>query len=83
MYALCLERMLIPRQRPVASETHLPERCPAMDYSGFQASCHIAPSLGLFVPNNLSMFHHSFFSEVPAHDVFLWLGFFSAVTTPQ
>jgi hypothetical protein len=29
----------------------------------------------LFVPNNLSVYYRSFFSEVSAGDVFLWLGF--------
>jgi hypothetical protein len=32
-------------------------------YSGFQASCHIASPLSLFIPNVLQAYHHFFFSE--------------------
>jgi hypothetical protein len=38
---------------------------------------HIAPSLWLFVPNSLTVNHHSFFSESSARDVFLWLSLLS------
>jgi hypothetical protein len=48
-----------------------------MDYSDFQVSCHIVPSLMLFVQNSLPVYHRSFFSEVSARDVFLWLDFFN------
>jgi hypothetical protein len=47
-------------------ETWLPSRCLAMGarlylhYCGFQSSCHIAPSLRLFVPSSLTAYHLSF-----------------------
>jgi hypothetical protein len=36
--------------------------------------CYIAPSLRLFVPNSLTVYHRSFFPEGSAPDVFLWFG---------
>jgi hypothetical protein len=58
-------------------------------YSGFQAFHHTAPSLRLFVPNSLKVYHCSFSSEGCACNVFffqrfLLLGFFRvAVITLQ
>jgi hypothetical protein len=43
--------------------------------SSLQASRHIAPSLRLFVPNSLTVYHRFFSSEGSAHDI-LWLGIF-------
>jgi hypothetical protein len=41
-------------------------------------TCHTAPSLRLFVPNSLTMYHRFLLSEVPVHDVtFLDCGFSS------
>jgi hypothetical protein len=37
------------------------------------AACHNAPSLRLFVPNSLTVYHRSLLSEVPARDV-IFLG---------
>jgi hypothetical protein len=61
----------------------LTRRCLAMDYSGFLASCPMAPCLGLFVPRSLTVHNRSLFYEVSARDLFLWLGFLSpsAVTS--
>lgn len=36
---------------------------------------HISSSLRLFDPHSLLVYYRSFFSEVSARDVFLWLGF--------
>jgi hypothetical protein len=44
-----------------------------LHYCGFQESCHIAPSLRLFVSNSPTEYHLSFFPKVSALDVFLWL----------
>jgi hypothetical protein len=41
----------------------LPSCCLAVNYSGIEASCHIASSLTLFIPNGLQAYCHSFFSE--------------------
>jgi hypothetical protein len=40
-----------------------------LHYLGLQASCYTAPSLRLYVPNNLQVCHHFFFSEECAMDV--------------
>jgi hypothetical protein len=73
-------RLLIPLTRKARSvpsrspririiiECVLADRCLAMDYLVFQASCHTAPSLRLFVPNSLLVYHRSFFSKVFARD---------------
>jgi hypothetical protein len=49
------------------------------------STCHIAPSLRLFIPNSLSLCHHSFLSEVSACDVSpscKLLGFFCGDFSP-
>jgi hypothetical protein len=43
---------------------------------------HISPSLRLFVPNSLTVYHRSFFSEGSARDIFLWLGIFCLSAVP-
>jgi hypothetical protein len=63
----CLENGfsgLLSRKRVLAS------RCLTMDYSSFQASCHIAPFLRLFFLDSLLVCHSSFFSKVSARDVY-------------
>jgi hypothetical protein len=39
----------------------LANRCLAMEYCSFQASCHSAPFIRLFIPNSLLVYHCSFF----------------------
>jgi hypothetical protein len=41
----------------------LPSRCLAIKYSSFQPSCHIAPSLKLFILNGPQPYRHFFYSE--------------------
>jgi hypothetical protein len=73
-------------------EQRLPSRYLATDISivffwlctsSFQVSCHIVPSLRLFIPNSLVVYRRSFFFfKVSACGIFLWLGL-SAVTILQ
>jgi hypothetical protein len=48
------------------------ERLVSLRYSGFQASCHIAPSLRLFIPNGLQAHCHFFLSKGCACNVGDW-----------
>jgi hypothetical protein len=64
----------LPRERAFGEPLSSNERF-VLNYSRFQPSCHIAPFLRLSVRTSLSMYHRSFFSEVSARYIFLWLGF--------
>jgi hypothetical protein len=50
-----------------------------LHYSGFQASCHIAPLLRLVVLSSLQVYHHFFYSKGPC----LWLPSQMALQWPQ
>jgi hypothetical protein len=65
----------------IVAGTWFSSHCSVMDIcscstipAGSQPSCHFALSLKLLVPNSLTVYHSSFFSEDSARDVFLWLG---------
>jgi hypothetical protein len=67
----------------ISEGTCLLSCCLAMNYSGFQASCYIVPSLRLFVQKGLQVYRHfSFFRGLClVSPSFPWLGF-SAIYSP-